>query len=370
MIITKIEVLVVDVPFIKPFKIASGITPTERVIVKVHTDENLLGLGESRPNPAFGGETAEDVAVAIKYFERHLLGRNPFEIEKILQLMDTVLPEHHFAKWGLDMALYDLKAKALKVPLYELLGGCYREKMPLGWAVGIGSTQSMVDDAVNGLKKGFKAIKVKIGNDPVTDIRNVKAVRDAIGPDVPLRVDANQGYTPDMAVRALRKMERYDLQLIEQPVPAWDLRGMSKIAKSLDTPIMADESVSKPQDVIRIFETGAASILNIKLAKLGGIRKGKQITAIASALDLPCFGSGMNEIAMGVAASAHFMASTNNVNFEFEFASGIFFVEDTLVKETLKVTDGMLEVPRKPGLGVELDEEKIIKYRKDSTGFS
>ncbi|MEM3704121.1 MAG: enolase C-terminal domain-like protein, partial [Candidatus Bathyarchaeia archaeon] len=363
MSIKKIEAIPISVPLKKPFVISTGEMRTlDHVIVKVHTDAGIVGVGESAPVPIFSEESQEDVKAAIdKYISRVLIGEDIFDIEKILEKMDKAVQGHSYAKAGIELALWDAMGKTLKVPVYKLLGGLYRENVPMVWIIGIGTPEQMADEAREYVNKGFSTLKVKIGIDPQQDVKNVAAVREAVGYGAQIRVDANQGYTADVAIKTLRKMERYDLELIEQPVPRWDLNGMAKVAKALDTPVMADESVFSPNDVIKIIQKEAADIINIKIMKPGGLYNAKRIASIAESAGIPCLVGSMIETGVGTMACAHFACSTKNIRYPCEFI-GTMMIKDDILDTSYIPEDGFLKVPKECGFGVNLNEDKVRKY--------
>jgi muconate cycloisomerase len=280
-----------------------------------------------------------------------------------MEKLDHTVTGHPFAKGAVDMALYDIMGKSLNRPTYDLLGGRYRDSMPVPASIGITDANQAAETAAARVKLGFKVVKLKVGLDPKADIERVRAVREAVGKSIAIRIDANQGYTPDEAIRTIGKMEKYDLMLVEQPVPEWDLRGMCRVARAIETPVMADESVFSPQDAIRVVRAGAADIINIKIMKAGGIYNSKRIAAIAEAADLPCLLGGTVHGGICVAACSQIVASTKNVKYPSEGLSSGLLLADDVLKDPIKVENGMVAFNRKPGLGVEIDANKIEKYR-------
>jgi L-alanine-DL-glutamate epimerase-like enolase superfamily enzyme len=191
----------------------------------------------------------------------------------------------------------------------------------------------------------------------------VKAVREAVGWDISIRVDPNQAWSVSQAINVIKKMERYELQLVEQPIPAWDLEGLAKVTRAVDTPILIDEGVRTPEDAVKVVIKEAADMINLKIGKIGGIFYSSKINAIAEASDIPCLVGSMLEGSIGTAASAHFAISASNLKFAHDLIGPLFRADD-VVRKTLKVEGGYVEVPEKPGIGVELDEAKLetLKY--------
>lgn len=368
--ITKIEVVPVSVPFIEPYVCSLGAKPVgENILVNVYTDDGLVGIGETCPFPGFYPETQEDTIVNLrKYLIPPLIGKDPFDIERIIEIMDKTSwgagEAHPIAKAPIDNALYDIMGKKLNIPVYKLLGGRYRNELrSLNFDLSLENPEKMAREAQIAVERGYDTLELKIGIDPKKDLKRVKVVRDAIGSDVGLRADANGAYNLTTAMRTLRKMEKYELDFFEQPLPAWDHHGMAQLAQSLDTPICADESAYTPEDVLRLIRMNAADMVCIKIGR-SGLCKAKRIATITETADIPCIVGSMLPLGVGTAAIHHFVTATRNIS----EAGGVYttpldhFVDD-IVKEPQRPEKGVIRVSEKPGLGVELDQEKIEKYR-------
>jgi muconate cycloisomerase len=353
------------------------------VIAKVKTDEGIVGLGEAPVMVEWGGdhmkyfgESPQTVTHMINdYLIPRMVGEDPFNIESIHTLMDRCVKGHPYAKATIDMALYDIKGKALGVPVYQLLGGCYRREVPLCHSIGIMLTEKAVEEAAETVQDGIKTIKLKVGYDPGGDVERVRRVREAVGDEVNLVIDANQGYaTPKLAIRVIKELEKYNLLYAEQPVEG--LAAMAEVAAAVDTPIMADESAWTAQDILQIAQMKAADVISLYVTKPGGLFRAKQVAAVAETAGLACNVNGSAEFGVANAANVHLMASTKVVTH-----AGVFPVTtvkgkeqtrlatmhylDDIVKEPFKFKEGCLIVPDGPGLGVDLDEEKVDKYRID-----
>jgi muconate/chloromuconate cycloisomerase len=364
--ISKVELFPVSLPLKHPYSISGGPVKTlDHLVVKIHTTEGIVGLGEASPLPQYSDETQEGIIIALrKYLVPAILGQDPLEISSILGRMESVISGHSFAKTAIDIALWDIAGKAMKSPVYRLLGGLCRDRISLTWCIGMGTTEDMVKEALDSVEKGFTTIKIKIGRNAKKDIQNVAAIRDAIGDGCCIRVDANQGYTRDVAIRTLKKMESYDLQLIEQPVNRFDLDGMADIARTLDTPILADESVFSPSDAIRVIRKEAADAINIKIMKPGGLANSTKIANIAEAAGIPCLVGSNLEMGVAITAGGHFAAATSNITYESDLVSPVMYlVADDVLKEPYRLDGSFFVVPKDFGLGVEVDQEKLEKYR-------
>ena len=362
--IVKVEPYVFKVPLVKPFRtFLAEVTTKDHLIIKIETDEGHVGLGEIGPLPEFAGESgATCLSVTRDHLAPAVLGQDPFNIGPILARMEVAIKANHLVKSAIDFALHDLLGHILDIPVYKLLGGKYHEKVPLCWAMGMKSPEEMAKEAEEFVKKGYKCLKAKIGLDPKTDIERMRVIRETVGNGVEIRADANQAYSPDTAILVIKKLEKMDLDLqyVEQPVPYWDIDGMAKVTKSVDTPILADESIFSIHDAVTVVRRGAADMINLKVGKVGGLNVSKKIAAFAEAADIPCMVGSMLEIWIGTAAGAHFAVATKNVSYECELIGPLYYTFD-VVKEGYRYINGFLEVPDKPGLGIELDEEKLQK---------
>lgn len=359
--ITKIEAIPVEIPYKKPFVINGGASYVgDHVLTRVHTDEGIIGYGEGAPMVSYSDETQKDILNGIlDYLAPAVVGMDPFDLEELYRRMEAVLPGHHFAKAAIDLACYDIMGKKTGLPAYRLLGGKVRDRIPLAWVVGIGSIDEMVEEAVSHVGRyGFQTVKLKIGREPKKDLDVVREVRAALGPDVKIRVDANQGYDVATAISTLRRMERYDLELVEQPVAKWNLLGMAKVAAALDVPIEADEAMFGYHDAMTLIRLKACDVINIKIMKPCGLYGSKKVAAVAESAGITCLVGSMVEFGPGTAAGLHFAAAHSVVAHACEQVGGFLFAGDVVEEEfgLAAVVDGCLPVPEKPGLGVTLKE--------------
>jgi L-alanine-DL-glutamate epimerase-like enolase superfamily enzyme len=229
--------------------------------------------------------------------------------------------------------------------------------------LGMRSVSEMVQEALEMRARGFKAFKVKVGVDPEKDVQVIKALRENLGSDVLLYADANMAYSVSTAVRALRRMEEFGLAFVEEPLPVWDQKGRLKVSRSISIPIMGDESVFTPQEVAREIELGAIGIISIKTPRTGYTLSLKIIN-MAETAGIPCLMGTQAETGAGTLASAHFGAARRNVSYPSEI-SFFLSLKDDLLAEPISLREGMIELPRRPGNGAILDEEKLKKYRMD-----
>jgi muconate cycloisomerase len=380
--ITKIETIPIRLPTRRAHQWASLTTPIGvYVILKLHTDEGLVGLGEAPVLKDWGGdhgryfgETPQTTVHIINdILAPALTGQDPGRFESIHGLMDKAVKGYPYCKAAVDAALYDLVGKALHVPAYQLLGGLVRERVPIAHSLGLMEIDKAVDEALQAKAEGVKTIKLKGGVDHKRDIALVKQMRKAIGPDSNMCVDANQGYSSaKVAVKIIKAMEEYNLLYMEQPVEGID--QMAEVARRVDTPIMADESAWTPEDVIEIAQKKAADMVSIYTTKPGGLFKAKKVAAVAEAAGLQCNVNGSVETGVGNAANIHLAASTCVVTYACVVPvstpkgkgkggiAGIYY-QDDIIQEPFGFSDGDVIVSAKPGLGIELDEDKVKHYR-------
>jgi len=354
--IKRIEAFLISVPLKKSWEISLYRMETRNhAVVEVETESGVVGYGEVSPAPAFMGEDGRMIIHIInQILAPPLIGSDAFDLEALHQRMNQTLYGNGAAKAVIDIAFHDLLGKITNLPTFQLLGGKVREEVPLSWVVGIQTPEKAVEEAQHYLSKGINTIKVKIGGDPEKDIQKIRFIRERLGDQFKLRVDANQGYRSDQAIKILRQMEPFDLESIEQPVPAYDIDGMRQVAEALDTPVIADESVFSLQDAFRVISSRAADIINIKVGKVGGLLPAKKIAALAESANIPCTIGSNLELGVGTSASLHFGLSTPNILYPCDLAIGPFLHQEEIIDPIFELADGRIKPMQGPGLGVSL----------------
>ncbi|MFT9497808.1 mandelate racemase/muconate lactonizing enzyme family protein [Anaerosolibacter sp.] len=360
--IKNISVKHVSVPLIKPFKTAlRTATSAEDTVVIIETDDGQVGYGEAPPTGVITGDTNGSIVAAVtENISKLLIGEEIENLEKIMDKLNMSMVRNSSAKAAVDMAVYDLFGKLYKAPVYKLLGG-YRNTVETDITVSINEPEEMRDDALRYVANGFTALKLKVGMDIQKDIQRVKAIREAIGYDIKIRIDANQGWQAKEAIRGIRKLEDagLEIELVEQPVKAWDLDGLKYVTDHVETPIMADESMFSPQDAFKILSMRAADLINIKLMKCGGIHNALKIVAIAEACGVECMLGSMLETKIGITAAAHLAGARKNIT-RFDLDAPALLAEDPVVGG-VEVRSPHLVLSEKPGLGIErIDKLKDI----------
>jgi L-alanine-DL-glutamate epimerase-like enolase superfamily enzyme len=348
------------------------------VILRLHTDEGITGLGEAMTlGPYYSLESQGTVISLLMEVigPKLLLGADPFNVDYIHHKMDEMVSEHSIVKTAVDFALYDILAKSLGIPVYKLLGGAYTDRIPLRWALGFGPTQQMVDESLKGTKAGFKALKVKVGMGSAKDVEAVKTIRESVGPEIGITVDFNQAYDTKTAIQIIRKMEQYEILSVEQPVHRRDLYGMNLVRQAVQTPIGACESSISLHDFVQVVKHEAADFINFKVSRSGGFYPGKTIVNMAAASGMFLVGSTQLGTGIELAADAHFAVSTVKLSpapyhcqgygtslFKQFNATDSRGITKDIVQRTPKVENGFLFVPQEPGLGVELHEENTRSF--------
>ncbi len=368
--IKEIKVDIVKIPFKKPFTMAMWTSKEKiHVIVKMVSDEGVVGLGETVPLVAEFGEPTGGVKEVIEnYFAPVLIGVDLYNIEEIHERMNLAVKFHWFAKSAIDFALYDLMGKTKNIPVYKLLGGLKDSKIPLNWVIGIQEPQDAAKEARYYFEKGYRSFKLK-AREAERAVNTLREVRKAVGDEPKIRVDANQSWSESAAIKVIRNMEKYNPELIEQPLPYWNLEGMAKVKNSTNVPIMIDEGVITIHDALRVVRLGSADIINLKIAKSGGIFYSRKIADIAEATGLECVVGSMLEGWIGTAAGAHIAVSCQAVNRGCDLIGPVLHSDQIVKQETLGFSyeNGYLKMntEMKNGLGVEIDEEKISNYKEE-----
>lgn len=334
------------------------------VLVKIETDEGVTGFGEATSTPSleFYGDSFEAVIASIRnYLAPKLLGEDPLNIRRITSIMNRTQLKSTIAKTGIDLALYDLAGKALGVPTCTLLGGMQRPRIRVASEVSLSGPDKMLEETQRILKMGFRTLKFKTGRNVDAEIQGIRAVREAVGPDIELSADANGGWSRHDALKAMKAFSDLNLRFMEQPLPGWDLEGHAWLRGKSDVPIMLDESVWTPQDVIKIERAKAADLLNIKIEKTGGLKNALELYATARAVGLSCMIGNECETGIALAAKLHLASAFEDLPLACEFTELPYAT--IVLKDSLKIEDGTLPVPTGPGMGVTLDMDLIEQYR-------
>ena len=306
--IAKIETGSIQIPLVTPFKTSlRTATHVDDILVRVTADTGETGFGEAPPTAVITGDTKGSIRAAIEEFiAPSLVGYDIEDLDGIMARLSSCIQKNTSAKAAVDMAIYDLYAKRLGLPLYKVLGG-RSNTVETDITISVDTTSKMVSDSLKAVKDGFNILKVKVGKEGLKDVERIAKIREAVGPEIQIRVDANQGWNAKDAVRIITALEdrNLDIDLVEQPVPAHDLLGMKYVTERVYTPILADESVFTAEDAITIIQERAADLINIKLMKTGGIYQALKICCIAEIYGVECMMGCMLESKIAVSAGAH-----------------------------------------------------------------
>ena len=351
--ITDIKIGRISVPLITPFKTAlRTATSVDDIIVEVHTDDGHVGFGEAPPTGVITGDTAGAIVGALRaHIIPSLIGQDIANLERILRTLDSCVLHNTSAKAAVDMAVYDLFGQMLGVPVHRLLGG-FRQQIATDITISVNSPEEMERDALAAVARGFRTLKIKVGKDVALDVRRISAIRDAVGRDIQVRIDPNQGWSPKEAVRALTVMEDagLDLELVEQPVAAHDIDGLKFVTDRTSILVAADEAVFSRRDAIEILQRRAADLVNIKLMKTGGLRNALAICDLAETYGVECMIGCMLEAKVSVTAAVH-LAAAKQVITKVDLDGPVLCSEDPV--EGGAVFDGrLITLTEEPGLGI------------------
>lgn len=367
--ITKIETIPVRVPIRSKFAIrgSKGVHASSPfLLVKVHTDEGITGLGEVSCTPRWSGEDHFTAAHFIQtILAPELEGQDPTEIEGLTGRLNHALALNPFTKSALEMALWDIRGKSLGVPVYRLIDGPVREFVPTKWSVSGLEPKKAAEIAAWAVGEGFTTLKIKVGIDGRGDAARVEAVRAAVGEAVTLGIDANGGWSTHDAVPNIRRLYEYNIAFVEQPVPPGDPTAMAEVRRQVNIPIIADESIYTLEDAMNLARAHAADMFSVYVGKSSGIGPARKIACFAEANGVTCTVGSNLEMGVGSAAMIHLAMSTPGIRAEAIPCDiiGPFFYEEDLLTEPLPICGGHARPHERPGLGVELDEEKVQHYR-------
>jgi L-alanine-DL-glutamate epimerase-like enolase superfamily enzyme len=368
--IVRIETIPIRVPLKERFAIRSGRggahTVSPFLLVRVHTDEGIVGLGEASCTPRWSGEDQVTGAHLIRtYLEPLLMGEDPRDVAAVSAKFRLAFAGNPFTKAAVEMALWDIAGRAAGKPVYELLGGKIRQAVPTKWSVSGVEPEAAAGIARWAIGEGFKAMKVKVGTEPDRDIARVAAVRAAIGPGIKMGIDANGGWSPASAESTITRLYDSDIAFAEQPLPPDDPVALADLRRKIRIPLVADESVYTIADARVLAKLGSADVLSIYVGKAGGIGPARAIAEFGAAAGLKCTIGSNLELGVGSAAMVHFGLATRGITAE-EYPCDIigpFYYEDDIVRTPLPIKAGEARANTAPGLGIELDNDKVERYR-------
>ncbi|WP_058302123.1 dipeptide epimerase [Gorillibacterium timonense] len=352
--IQSIKVSRQSVPLVKPFKTAlRTVTHAESIVVRVESEDGRIGWGEAPATVVITGDSLDSIESAIVHtLAPPLIGKDLHAYEQIFHTLHSSMVGSPSAKAAIDMAVYDLIGQQCGLPLYQLLGG-YKDQLETDFTVSVNSPREMGEDASRYVAAGFNVLKIKVGKDGIQeDLERIREIRQTVGNDIKIRLDANQGWQVKDAIRSIRRMEDMglDIELVEQPVKALDIDGLKAVTDAVETPVMADESVFTPAQAFDVLKRRAADLINIKLMKSGGIYKAQIINHLAEECGVECMVGSMIESRIAVTAAAHLAAAKKNIT-RFDFDAPLMLLNDT-VEGGVEYNGRVMTFPRAPGLGI------------------
>jgi muconate cycloisomerase len=362
--IVEVEPIVVDVPLREPVRGVHGVTAVQRsVLVRVRTDAGVDGWGNVDPTPGYSPVSALDVHDTVCRLAPALAGGDALNLNRALAAMDAAVADRFEAKAAVEMALVDLTARALGVPVATLLGGRVREAVTFNAWIGTVTPEQAAGEARAWLARGFRSAKIKVDGATDEGVERVAAVRAAVGAAMALRVDFNESLRLDEAAAFIRRLEPFDLTLVEQPIPRDDIPGLAQIRRAIGIPLMADESVSGPESLLDIIRREAADLVKVKVMKQGGLLRTRAMVDGAAAAGLRVvIGHGFG-LTLSTLAEAAIAASSTAIVDGCESVGPLKMAGD-VVADPVRLDTGVLHLGDSPGLGATIDPDALARYRR------
>jgi muconate cycloisomerase len=364
-----VSTTLLDLPLQRPHQFRDTTMDAQAVLlVRVRTRDGVVGVGEGvvPGGPWWGGESVETMQVVVdRYLAPLVVGEDLSRLPALRQRMDRMVAANPFAKCAVETALWDAWARTLGLPLHALLGGRCRDALPVTWAVGAADPDVVIEEALAKVEGGGHAsIKLKMGAlAPAADVARVEKVTASLAPVTSVRVDLNGAWDELTATRLLPRLQDAGVDLVEQPTPAWDVDALARLSGLLRVPVMADESLRSDHDALTLAARRAADVFSLKIGKSGGYVVTQRIGAVAAAAGIPCHGGTGIESGLGTLAGLQLLCTLPAVTYGSELF-GPLLMTDGLLREPLDYRDGVLHLPDGPGLGIELDEDRVARYAR------
>ena len=364
-VITRVDAMGVAIPLKKPMRMAGvRITHAENLIVRIEADNGMVGWGESASAPTMTGDLVPGMLCAVEqFFKPLLIGKEIFERNTLMQQVHRAVLRNSGAKCAVDSALLDLCGKTMEMPVYELLGGARRRELRPMHLLGNDSIDEDVKEARAKMADGISFFKIKVGVKPTEqEVESTRLLRQALGPEAILCADGNMGLSADQVIAYCDQVAEQNLLFLEQPLRSDNLQGMADLASRLSIPICADESVGSTADMMQLKTSGAASGVNLKIIKFGGlaavVHASHLCEEIGFAINLACKVGESSIAAAGISQIGYVMS-----NLDWGISMTNHYLADDLVLEPVAPVNGVIRIDRKPGLGITVDEQKVQKYR-------
>ncbi|HEV7622048.1 MAG TPA: dipeptide epimerase [Flavisolibacter sp.] len=363
--IESVELYKIFIPLIEPFVISLGaITEVQNIVLIIRTKDGCSGYGECSPYMSINGESIDTCFIVGQYLAKVLKGENVLDIQNCHEKMDRTIYANTSIKRAFDIAIHDIAAQNSGLPIYQFLGGKKNKVLQTDMTVSIGKPEKMKADAIKFKQQGFPAIKVKLGENKEKDVARIKAIREGIGYEIPLRIDANQGWqTADNAIAILQALSEFNIEHCEEPIPRWQFMELSRVSTSSPIPVMADESCGDEHDAERLINLKACQMFNIKLGKSSGFYKAVKIAEMGAKANMHMQVGGFMESRLGMTAAAHLALTNNNIH-HCDFDTPLMFTEDPVVGGIQYKENGIIELSDTPGLGAVIDKSYLNKAVK------
>lgn len=368
-IVQQLEVVIVDLPTIRPHKLAMHTMKGQTlVLLKLHCSDGLVGIGEATTigGLSYGAESPESIKTNLEsWFAPLIVGQDATNINRLIMRINQHIRGNTFAKSAVETALLDAQGKRLNISVADLLGGRVRDGLECAWTLASGDTGRDIDEAEQMLAmRRHRHFKLKIGaNDPYVDIAHVSAIKRALGDRASVRVDVNQAWSEAVAIRASRLLADGGVELIEQPLHRSDRLGMSRLNAKSPIPLMADEAIESVADSFALAQMAAAPIFALKIAKTGGPKSVLKTAAIAEAVGIGLYGGTMLEGTVGTIASAHAFSTLESLEWHTELFGPLLLTEDVVIEQP-QYRDFQLMLPGGAGLGIQLDDDKLAFFSR------
>jgi len=352
--IHRIELIPIRIKLTKPFVISLGrVDYTENLFIRIETQSGLAGYGECCPFRWINGESLETAMAVGKYLADALTGCDPLDIQSCTDRMNQVIFGNSSVKSAFDIALHDLGAQTAGMPLYRWLGGDHNHTLVTDYTVSIAEPAAMAEEAAWVKQEGYPAIKVKVGRRKEEDVKAIRMIREEVGPDIPLRLDANQGWDMETAIAILSTLDGMNIEFCEEPIPRWDFMHLPVVRKASPVPVMADESCSDHHDLTRLIDLEACDYINIKLGKSGGLLEAQKMLRLAEQAGMMVQVGGFVESRLGFTASAHLALSSDSVKW-CDFDTPLMLDEDPVEGGLEYGPGGLIRISEEAGLGARV----------------
>ncbi len=367
-VVERVETILVDLPTIRPHKLSvATMTGQTLMLVKVHCSDGTVGIGEGTTigGLAYGGESPESMKLAIDtYFAPVMVGEDATRVKALMARIGKAVKENRFAKSAVETALLDAHGKRLGLSVGELLGGALRKRLPVAWTLASGDTAVDIAEAEKMLDlRRHRIFKLKIGAKPLKDdIAHVAAIKQALGDRGAVRVDVNMAWSEFEASYGMAALADAGCELVEQPVAS--TAALNRLVRRFPVALMADESLTGPESAFEIAKTKGADVFAVKIEQSGGLFNAQRVAAIADAAGIELYGGTMLEGGVGTVASAHVFSTFANLQWGTELFGPLLLTEEILATP-LDYSDFELTVPDGPGLGVELDEDRLKFFARE-----